>query len=407
LNLELAYLLTFSALVGHVAITVWLFNRLHALGWPRPVVKTLEKLLLLTAIVVLAFLCAGRALPTFLASLVFAYSILCSLAALATIPLWLIPKLLEKTPAALLSNDTALIDVEKRLGFRPIHGPEASLLAAIPGNELLKIAVQKKTLHLPNLPPSLDGLTIAHLTDLHMTGQLGREYYETIVDETNALEADLIVITGDILEREHCLPWIAPTLGRLKARHGKFFILGNHEQRLHNTAPLRSALTTVGLTDLGSKCELLAIHGTQILIAGTERPWFGCDPEIPHFAICNLQSSATPHSALRAPQLPDAGPSPHPPAPSFRLLLSHTPDQLPFARRHHFDLMLAGHNHGGQIRLPYLGALITPSFYGSRYSGGLYDAAPTLLHVSRGLAGIHPIRLNCPPELPLLILKAK
>jgi len=67
--------------------------------------------------------------------------------------------------------------------------------------------------------------------------------------------------------------------------------------------------------------------------------------------------------------------------------------------------MLAGHNHGGQIRLPYLGALITPSFYGSRYSGGLYFEAPTLLHVSRGLAGIHSIRLNCPPELPLLILK--
>ena len=68
--------------------------------------------------------------------------------------------------------------------------------------------------------------------------------------------------------------------------------------------------------------------------------------------------------------------------------------------------MLAGHNHGGQIRLPYLGALITPSRYGFRYAGGVYFEPPTLLHVSRGLAGTHPIRLNCPPELALLVLQS-
>src|SRR5207237_8961353 len=107
--------------------------------------------------------------------------------------------------------------------------------------------------------------------------------------------------------------------------------------------------------------------------------------------IPNLKPPSIPQSAIRNPQ--------------FSVLLSHTPDQLPFARRHDFDLMLAGHNQGGQIRLPYLGALITPSFYGSRYAGDLYFADPTLLHVSRGLAGIHPIRFNCPPEVPLLILR--
>jgi hypothetical protein len=67
--------------------------------------------------------------------------------------------------------------------------------------------------------------------------------------------------------------------------------------------------------------------------------------------------------------------------------------------------MLAGHNHGGQIRLPWLGALISPSWYGWRYAGGLYHEPPTLLHVSRGIAAKHPIRLNCPPELALLILR--
>jgi len=391
MNIVTSAVFTLAALVGHFAITVWLFNRLHAIGWPRRLVKSLEKLLLVAAVTMLVWLCLAPQNTVWTI-----YATFCCLALVASIPYWLIPKLLEKTPAALLSNDTTTIDVAARLGFRPIHGPEATFLASIPGNELLKLAVHRKTLHLPQLPPELDGLTIAHLSDLHMTGQLGREFYDVVVDETNALEPDLIVITGDILERERCLPWIAPTLGRLRAHHGKFFILGNHEQRLRDIAPLRAALPAAGLTDLGSKCEMLNIHDTGILIAGTELPWFGGNPKIPLLSGEGGERSepgeGTPQSVIRNPQ--------------FRLLLSHTPDQLHFARRHHFDLMLAGHNHGGQIRFPYLGALITPSFYGSRYAGGLYYSHPTLLHVSRGLAGIHPIRLNCPPELPLLILKA-
>jgi predicted MPP superfamily phosphohydrolase len=397
MNIATSAVFTLAALVGHFAITIWLFNRLHALGWPRPIVKSLEKLLIVAAVTALVWLgYQGFALVVATQNTAWTiYATLCCLALLTAIPYWLIPKLLEKTPTALLSNDTATIDVAARLGFRPIHGPEASFLAAIPANELLTIAVQQKTLHLPNLPAGLNGLTIAHLSDLHMTGQLGREFYDVVVDETNALSPDLIVITGDILERERCLPWIEPTLGRLQARHGKFFILGNHEQRLRDVATLRAALTAAGLTDLGSKCKSVTIRGAELLIAGTELPWFGCDPNIPlpsGEGGCRRQpGEGNPRSATRQSH--------------FRLLLSHTPDQLPFARHHQFDLMLAGHNHGGQIRFPYLGALITPSFYGSRYAGGLYYSDPTLLHVSRGLAGIHPIRLNCPPELPLLILK--
>ncbi|HMC11386.1 MAG TPA: metallophosphoesterase [Pirellulaceae bacterium] len=365
--------LTAVAFIGHFSIAVWLFNRLHAVALPRRAIKVLEKLLLLTAAGIVAVGCLGFAQQNTGWQ---TYLFICWLAAAAVVPCWLIPKLRERTPAALLANDTTLVDVAQRLGFRPVHGAEAQFFARIPGNELLRIAVQRKTLRLPNLPSQLDGLTIAHISDLHMTGQLGREFYDCIVDESNALSPDLVVITGDILEKERCLPLIKPTLGRLQARHGKQFILGNHETRLADVAPLRRALVEAGLTDLGGRCQMLAIRGTEILIAGTELPWFGAAPDI---------ACETPH---------------------FRLLLSHSPDQLPWARSHGFDLVLAGHNHGGQIRLPYLGALITPSWYGFRYAGGLYFEPPTLLHVSRGLAGIHPIRLNCPPELALLTLKS-
>jgi hypothetical protein len=378
--------LVLLAFVGHFALAVWLFNRLHAIAWPVKTIKRLEKLLLLVAAVVcLAF--AGRwlltgagLLPSSLPAsevqlLWFAYACVAWAAALAVVPLWLLPKLLERTPAALASNHTHVVDVVERLGFAPLYGGEARLLARIPGNEILRIAVQEKVLRWPRLPEQLAGLKIAHLSDLHMTGRIGREFYDVAVDQTNRLDPDFVVITGDILEKECCLDWIAPTLGRLTARHGKYFILGNHEKRLADAAPLRAALVAAGFADLGGCCEIQAINGTNVLLAGSELPWFGKAPEV----RCSSDST-------------------------FRILLSHSPDQLPWAKEHAFDLMLAGHNHGGQIRLPFLGALIAPSRFGWRYAGGLYHEEPTLLHVSRGLSGIHPIRLNCPPEIALLVL---
>lgn len=390
--------ISFAAFLGHFAIAVWLFNRLHAVGWPRPAVKVLEKLLLAAAalvciVFVFRWLVLGFGLlpDTGRQPLDYAlwltYAVVCWTAAVASLPAWLIPKFLEKPPAALVASETHTVDVAARLGFRPVHGAEAGFFAAIRGNELLHIDVQRKTLRLPNLPPELAGLSIAHLSDLHMAGQVGREYYDVVVEETNALAPDLIVITGDILEKERCLPWIPQTLGRLQARHGKYFILGNHEKRLKDPAVLRAALTDAGLVDLGGRCQTVTLCGVDILLAGTELPWFGAAPEL------GTRNSELGTNSLRIPHS------------TFRILLSHSPDQLPWARLRKFDLMLSGHNHGGQIRLPWLGALIVPSHFGWRYAGGLYDAPPTLLHVSRGLGGIHPIRLNCPPELALLVLR--
>jgi predicted MPP superfamily phosphohydrolase len=381
MNVATTAILLAAACLGHAAIVVWIFNRLHAIGWPRPMVKSLEKALLVAAIFILFLIVISpletktsgdRISPALLAG----YLACCWLAAGLMIPLWLIPKLLQDHPRAMISNDTTIADVVRRLGFSPLHGV-ARLFAQVPGNQLLQVAVQQKTLRVASLPPPLDGLRIAHLSDLHMTGQLGREFYDLVVDETNALAPDIIVITGDILEKEACLPWIAPTLGRLEARHGKFFILGNHEQRLRDVSSLREMMVGVGFVDLGGKCQTLEISGCDVLLAGTEVPWFGRSPVI--------EPSLTPSL--------------------FRILLSHSPDQFQWAKSQDVDLMLAGHTHGGQIRLPWLGAVIAPSLHGSRYAGGLYFEPPTLLHVSRGLAGIHPIRLNCPPELALLILK--
>jgi predicted MPP superfamily phosphohydrolase len=388
MSLPVEIAVTAAAAVGHFSIAVWLFNRLHAVSWPRPLMKGLERLLLFAAAAIVVLYVAWRihhgpllvrgASAAVIDRLWLGYAVVACGAAIAAIPLWLVPKLLERPCPALLACATKRVEVSQRLGFRPLAGLEFPFFAQLPGNELLQIDVDRKRLHLPNLPSELEGFSIAHLSDLHITGQLTQPFYDVVVDESNALDADLIVVTGDILEKQKCLPWIGPTLGRLQARRGKYFILGNHERRLRDPRLLREALTGAGLVDLGGRCEAIAIGGAELLIAGTERPWFGVRPSVP---------ARTARSQCR-------------------LLLSHTPDELPWALTQDFDLMLAGHNHGGQIRLPYFGALIAPSLYGCRYAGGLYACDGTLLHVSRGVAGIHPVRLNCPPEIALLVLTA-
>jgi predicted MPP superfamily phosphohydrolase len=89
----------------------------------------------------------------------------------------------------------------------------------------------------------------------------------------------------------------------------------------------------------------------------------------------------------------------------FRIAVAHSPDQYPWAQNYDFDLMLAGHTHGGQIRFPVIGPVLSPSRFGVKYAAGTFYEAPTLMHVSRGIAGTRPLRFNCPPELSKLVLR--
>jgi len=91
----------------------------------------------------------------------------------------------------------------------------------------------------------------------------------------------------------------------------------------------------------------------------------------------------------------------------LRIVLSHSPDQLKWAQTHDADLLLAGHTHGGQVCFPLVGAILTPSRVGVKYSSGIFYAPPTIMHVTRGVSGRFPIRLNCPPEMARLVLRAQ
>jgi predicted MPP superfamily phosphohydrolase len=87
-------------------------------------------------------------------------------------------------------------------------------------------------------------------------------------------------------------------------------------------------------------------------------------------------------------------------------LLAHSPDQFGWAQANEVDLMLAGHNHGGQVCLPLLGPIVAPSLHGVRYGSGTFRAGNTVMHVSRGTSSLTPLRWNCPPEIAVLTLRA-
>jgi predicted MPP superfamily phosphohydrolase len=89
----------------------------------------------------------------------------------------------------------------------------------------------------------------------------------------------------------------------------------------------------------------------------------------------------------------------------FLLLVSHTPDNFHWAVREGYDLVLSGHTHGGQVRLPLIGPVFAPSLHGTRYASGTFARGSTMLHVSRGVSGIHPLRWFCRPEISLLTLR--
>ena len=275
-----------------------------------------------------------------------------------------------------------LAEVIGRGDRRP--GPNASLvdrvLMRLPGNQVWSVEQVRREIGIVDLPPALDGMTIVHVSDLHFTGRVDRSYFTRVVEMINRLEPDVIAITGDVVDRADCLSWIPATLGRLRSRHGSFFVLGNHDGRVGHEL-VRTHLREAGLWDVGGVCRRVNICGASLLVAGNELPW--CAP------------AADPHTFATDNDAPVA----------LKMLLSHSGDQFRWARRHGFELMLAGHSHGGQIRLPGLGALVCPIRDSLAMAAGLFYEPPTMLHVSRGISAELPIRINCRPEITQLVLR--
>lgn len=387
-----------SVLVGHFGWWVFVYNRVNATGLPRKLIKFFEKaicipltLLLPVLLVGIYFgpitqwLLDGEAIPTSAAPLLY-YSLFCLAVVLAIGPLWLLSRLYLLPPKQ-LSQTAKIAVVNLQNQWQEIcHHPTTRTLARLPGNEILKLELNRKTLLLPQWPQYLDGFRIGHISDLHFTGQLAPAFYRQAFSELLAQRPDVIALTGDIIDKAHCLPWIAELLGELTAPHGLFFVLGNHDKRIDDPDLVRQLMTKAGWQDLGGRTSFVDLHGHPIWLAGHEVPWFG---KAPNFTELNNQG-LPPESQL-APRV-------------FRLALSHSPDAIDWAKSENVDLLLAGHTHGGQIRPLGIGPIVAPSWYGSQFASGVFYREPTLMHVSRGMAGVHPLRFRCAPEITILEL---
>lgn len=244
---------------------------------------------------------------------------------------------------------------------------------------MFQLDVDEEEVELARLPSALSGLSILHLSDFHFSTRITREYFDEVVRIANRLQPDVLAVTGDVCDATARIDWVGPIFGELVAPLGKYFVLGNHDKRVKDVSRLRAALTEAGCVDLAAGPRCVEIRGHSVLLAGNELPWF---------PLADSLSSAL---ASNEPK-------------QFRILLTHSPDQVAWARRHDFDLVLAGHTHGGQICLPGIGPVICPSWHGIRYAGGTFFIPPTLMHVSRGVSNLFPLRLRCPPEMTKLVL---
>ena len=376
-------------LVGHAVLVISCHNQWYGTLLSRTgvhIAQALHALLLFGGPVALLLYLRGLdPWPLFawppagpFAALVSLYAATCAATGLVAFPLATLARALRRRPAVLESNHTRTVDVAAELGFRPAgQGSRRrwALAALLPGNEIFQVDLAVRTLLLPRLPPAWDGLSILHLSDLHFCGTPDRPFFDHVMRECALWDPDVVAFTGDLIDDDYLLRWVVPVLGRLKAREGAFAILGNHDL-YHDPPRIRRRLGKAGLDVLGNGWKEVRVRGERLVVIGHEGPWF---PPGPDLAGC--------------------------PEGVFRLCLSHTPDHMPWARRQGIDLMLAGHVHGGQIRLPGVGAVVLPSRHGRRYDCGVFHEPPTVLHVSRGLGSKQPLRYHCRPEVTKLVLR--
>jgi len=249
-----------------------------------------------------------------------------------------------------------------------------------------RVRVDRVDLPTRRLGPRHSQLRIAHVTDLHIGPLLRPRRLRTFVDRINRLEADLVVITGDLFDFDP--EFVEPgcrELARLRARHGVYAVLGNHDVYTGAEVVADAIGRRSRMRLLRDEWVCVDVAGDPLVIAGLEDSGDGWTE----------RESESPALDRLARQVPPDLPS---------VLLAHRPSFFAQAARLHFSVVLSGHTHGGQVALP-IAHHFNPSRLIAHRTRGVYRAGGSTLYVSRGLgmAGV-PLRLNCPREIALIRL---
>jgi len=231
----------------------------------------------------------------------------------------------------------------------------------------------------PAFPAGFEGYRIAQITDLHGRSKL----YAPLVRETARAEPDIIVLTGDIADREDQWESLAGLLSELTAIAPCYYVSGNHEWADLKAEAFFSRLRDTGVTLLRNDWVFLERGGDTLALAGVEDPNGYADMPTPE-DVCEELRQVYAGSAVA---------------------LCHRPELFPRLAAGGMTLVLSGHVHGGLIRLPFVGGLIGPGGWFPDYDKGLYTLGDSTLLVSPGIAGSNGVpRLFNRPELTVAVL---
>jgi len=240
--------------------------------------------------------------------------------------------------------------------------------------------IREVELPVANLPKDLEGLKIVQISDIHLSPFYSREELRRVVDQANGLDADLGLITGDLITSYgDPLQAAVRELSRLRARSGLYGCMGNHEIVAQAEEEAARLGRLAGIRFLRSEAEVLRFGKAELNLAGVDYQ----RKHLPYLAGTE---------ALIKPGMTN-------------LLLSHNPDVFPVAAKQGWDATLAGHTHGGQVQLEYLHPSLNPARFYTPFVYGKYQLGQAAMFVTSGIGTVGiPARLGTSPEIAMIRL---
>ncbi len=252
------------------------------------------------------------------------------------------------------------------------------------------ITTTKINIKSPGLPDTFDGYKIVHLSDLH-NKKFGKDQ-KNLVKRIEDAHPDIIVFTGDLIDSRRFNAEISLELmKRLVDIAPVYYVPGNHECRSGRLEILCNDLKDIGVNVLRNVCDVVSRDGDGIYIIGID------DPSI--YKTEDVETKVVRREIDRImDEIQDND--------AFKILLVHRPDMFPLYSDYGFNLVLSGHAHGGQIRLPFIGGLVAPNQgIFPEFTSGEHKIDDSTMVVSRGLGNsIFPQRLFNRPEVVVLTL---
>jgi len=253
-----------------------------------------------------------------------------------------------------------------------------SKTAKVAMDEANSLSLERVTIYLKRLPKKLDGFKIIHLSDTHHSPFTGIDHIKRVVKVANRLRPDMFLLTGDYVshEREYIAP-VAAVLGKLKAKHGIYACLGNHDHWT-DADLVTHMFRGEGITMLVNEGLRFEARGASFWLAGVDDYMIG-KTDVP--------------ASMRG-SFPD----------EMKLLLAHNPIIFREAARFGIDLTLSGHTHGGQVKLRNDERRILPQ---RKLKAGLHARRNSQIYITRGIGTVVvPMRYRCPPEISFLELRS-